>query len=90
LGAGTGAGIRSTGASNRIQDNLCSTANRGIDVGFSGNFIAGNTCSGNTTNWSVAGGNVCLVVQGATGGAIVGNAGGVATGSTDPGANYTY
>ncbi len=55
------------------------------------NIIVRNTCSGNTTNnWDVVAGNVCLVVQGVTGAAILGNTGGVAPGSTDPNANFSY
>ncbi|HRX84283.1 MAG TPA: right-handed parallel beta-helix repeat-containing protein, partial [Phycisphaerae bacterium] len=87
---GDGAGIHATGADNRIEDNNCTSADRGIDVDLAGNIIVRNTCSGNLTNWDVVAGNVCLVVQGVTGAAILGNTGGVAPGSTDPNANFTY
>ncbi len=88
---GDGAGIHATSADNRIEGNVCTDSDRGIDVDLSGNFITRNTCSGNTTNnWDIVAGNVCLVVQGVPGAAILGNTGGAAPGSTDPNANFTY
>jgi hypothetical protein len=87
---GDGAGIHASGTDNRIESNNCTRADRGIDVDVAGNFITRNTCSGNATNWDVVAGNVCLVVQGVTGGAILGNTGGAGPGSTDPNANFTY
>ncbi len=91
LGAGNGAGIRATSTDNRIEGNQCTNADFGIKIdGWNGNFIARNTCTSNTTNWDIPAGNVCLVVQGVTGAAISGNSGGVAPGSTDPNANFTY
>ncbi|CAN5582374.1 hypothetical protein BH20VER1_BH20VER1_31620 [soil metagenome] len=63
---------------------------RGIDVDAGGNFIARNTASGNTTNWDVVTGNVILVISATTAGAVTGNSGGTAPGSTDPNANFTY
>ena len=90
-GAGIAAGIHVTGSDNRIEGNNCVGADRGIDVDSGGNFITRNTCSGNTTNnWDIAAGNVILVVNATTGGAFAGNSGGVAPGSTDPNANFTY
>ena len=86
-----GAGIHATGSDNRIEDNNCSDADRGIDIDAAGNIIFRNTCSGNTLNWDVAAGNVCLVISGVAGlGAISGDSGGVSPGSTNPNANYTY
>ncbi len=88
---GAGAGIHATNSDNRIEGNNCTDNDRGIDVDVASNFITRNTCSGNLTNWDVAIGNVCLVVNAATNAAaIVGNSGGVAPGSTDPNANFTY
>ncbi len=83
-------GIYVAGGDNRIMDNTATDNNRGLHVLGSGNFVARNTCSGNTTNWVVSANNVCLVVSATTGGAISGNAGGLAPGSTDPNANFTY
>ena len=88
--SGDGAGIHATFSDNRIEGNNCTNNDRGMDVDVAGNFIARNTCSGNTTNWDVAAGNVCLVVSAATSAAILGDTGGVAPGSTDPNANFTY
>src|SRR5437762_10820158 len=56
-GAGDGAGIHATGSRNRIEGNNCTGADRGIDVDFAGNIIIRNTCSANTTNWSIVAGN---------------------------------
>ncbi|MEZ6164174.1 MAG: hypothetical protein R3B67_07025 [Phycisphaerales bacterium] len=85
----SGAGIRVFDIDNRIEGNTCINSYRGIYVEFFGNFIARNTCSRNDTNWSIAAGNVCFVVQAASGGAINGNSGGVTPGSSNPNANYT-
>lgn len=88
---GIGAGIRATSTDNRMEDNQCSNADFGIKIeGWNGNFLSRNTCTSNTTNWDIPAGNVCLVVNASTGGAILGNAGGVAPGSTDPNANFSY
>lgn len=87
---GDGAGIHATGADNRIENNNCLTADRGIDIDSGGNVVVRNTCSGNTNNWDVVAGNLILVVSSTTAGAVMGNAGGAAVGSTDPNANFTY
>ena len=87
---GDGAGILASGSDSRITGNTCIGSDRGIDVNGQGNFIARNVCTSNTTNWDITNGNVCLIVAGTTGGPISGNAGGVAPGSTDPNANFTY
>ncbi len=87
----SGIGIGSTGSDNRIEGNSMTDNNQGLNVMAVGNFVARNTCSGNATNWVVAIGNVCLVVQASTNSvAISGNAGGTAPGSTDPNANFTF
>jgi parallel beta-helix repeat protein len=90
FGVGDGAGIHVLDPDNRVEGNSCTNNDRGIDVDSAGNFITRNTCSGNTTNWDVVAGNVCLVVSATASGAILGNSGGVAPGSTDPNANFTY
>ncbi|MCC6950603.1 MAG: right-handed parallel beta-helix repeat-containing protein [Phycisphaerales bacterium] len=87
---GNGAGIHATGTDNRIEGNNCTLADRGIDADSSHNIIIKNSCSGNSSNWDIAAGNVCLVVQGVFGGAVVGDSGGAAPGSADPNANFTY
>ncbi len=85
-----GANIHAQAIDNRIEGNNCTSADRGIDVDMAGNFISRNTCSGNATNWDVAAGNTILVVQGSSAAAVLGNTGGLAPGSTDPNANFTY
>ena len=88
---GVGSGIHVTGQDNVIEDNLSYGSDRGFEVVSSGNFLSRNKASGNSTNWVVAAGNVCLVVQANTNAvAINGNTGGVAPGSTDPNANFTF
>ncbi len=42
---------------NRIEENNCSDADYGILVSYSGNFIARNSCTGNTTNYSISANN---------------------------------
>ncbi len=89
----SGAGIAVLGSDNRVEDNNCTQHNnlsRGIDVNGTGNIIVRNTCSGNATNWDVVAGNTILVVQGTSAGAVLGNTGGAAPGSTDPNANFSY
>lgn len=88
--AGDGAGIHLLVSGSRVEGNTCLSNDRGIDVDGSSNIIVRNNCRSNTTNWDVVAGNVCLVVQGLTGGAINGNTGGVAPGSTDPNANFSH
>lgn len=85
------AGIHATDCGNRIEGNtVCNNYPRGIDVDAALNILLRNGVGGNPLNWDVAIGNVCLVVKAATGGAISGDAGGVAPGSTDPSVNFTY
>lgn len=87
---GDGAGIIATGFDNRIEGNTCADADRGIQTLNGGNFITRNTCSGNTSNWNITVGNICLVVAASTAPAFSGNSGGTAPGSTDPNANFSY
>jgi len=88
--AGDGAGIVASSSDNRIEGNNCTDGDRGIEAVVGGNFITRNTCSGNTSNWNIAAGNICLVVAATTAPAFNGNSGGAAPGSTDPNANFTY
>ncbi len=87
---GDGAGVLVTGSDNRIEDNHCTDNDRGVDVNTAGNFIARNTCSGNTLNWDVVAGNVIFVVNATTAAAVTGDSGGTSPGSTNPNANFTY
>lgn len=88
---GAGAGITAGGSNSRIEGNTCIENDWGVRVTSSGNFIARNIASSNTTaNWNVVAGNACYVVQTLPAPAINGSSGGISPGSTDPNANYTY
>lgn len=92
-GAGSGAGVRATGADNRIEGNNCTNADRGIDVDGAGCIIFGNTCSSNTINWEIATGNsVGPIIVAGTNAAIISGNGPVAStlGSSDPFANFSF
>ena len=86
-----GAGIMVISSENRIENNLVTNNDKGFDVTASGNLIVRNSASGNTVNWDIVAGNACLVIKAtSTTGAINGDSGGVAPGSTDPNANFTH
>ncbi len=86
-----GAGISAGGLYSRVEGNVCTGNDWGIRCVNSSNFFTQNTCADNTAaNWNMAAGNKCLVVAGVSGGAFVGNSGGVSPGSTDPNANFSY
>jgi len=88
----SGIGIRIDSIRNRIEDNSCTANMIGIatlNPSAVSNFIARNTCSGNTTNWEIVSNNKCLVINGVNAPSIVGNSGGTSPGSTNPNANYT-
>lgn len=87
---GDGAGVAIFGADCPVEGNNCTGADRGVDVGFAGNFIVRNRCSGSTVNYLLVSGNVCLVVNAATAGNISSSSGGTAPGSTDPNAHFSY
>ena len=87
---GDGAGIQIAGSDCVVTDNSTCDNDVGVRAVGAGNFIARNYASGNTSNWSIASGNFGLFVQGVTGVAFTGNAGGASPGSTDPNANYSY
>jgi hypothetical protein len=87
---GTFAGIHINGDGNRIEGNNSGFQDIGINAAGPRNFIARNTCRGNSVNWNITANNVCLVVVAATSAAINGNSGGVGPGSVDPSANFSY
>ncbi len=88
---GAGAGITSGGSDSRIEGNTCVDNDWGVRITGTGNFIARNIASNNTTvNWSISAGNACLVVQALPAAAINGSSGGISPGSNDPNANFTY
>jgi parallel beta-helix repeat protein len=78
---------------NRIEGNHCSKADVGIEVTVTGNVIVGNTCSGNTTNYSIVANNrygpiVNITASGTA--AVNGNSATSTLASTDPHANFAY
>lgn len=81
--------IRVTGSGNRIESNNCEGGAIGYQVILAGNMIIKNTCRQSTTKWDVVAGNIILVVNATTAGAVTGNTGGVSPGSTNPNANYS-
>jgi parallel beta-helix repeat protein len=94
LGAST-PGIWCAGAGaqrNQISGNTVTQCDVGIQVDSSRNAIFGNKLSLNTTNFSIAADNRLgtIVTPGTTGGLVSGSSGGVASGTTDPWANFAY
>lgn len=90
---GDGAGIFVTGSDNRLEGNNCFFADRGIDIDGIGNIIIRNSCSGNTTNWTIGAGNVVgpILDRTAPGSAAInGNSGPSSLGTTDANANFSY
>lgn len=85
-----GVGILVSGFGSRIEDNVVMSSAVGVatDPNATTNFFSRNTTMDNAVNWSLAPGNIALVVEAALAPAIVGNAGGVSPGSTNPNANY--
>jgi len=58
VGTGDGAGIHATSSDNCIEHNLVTDNDRGIDCNpATGNYIASNRASGNSTNYDIVGGN---------------------------------
>lgn len=91
-GATPGAGIRTEGVGNRIEDNHCRDNDIGLSVTGVRSIIVRNVCGTNTTNWSIAAGNSYgpIVDRSAVAtGAVNGNSAAAALGSTDPSANFT-
>lgn len=90
--SGDGAGIHTTGTRNRIEGNVCVSADRGIDVDSTLNFVVRNTCGGNTVNWTIAAGNVigAILDRTAPGGVVIsGNTAASTLGTTDANANFS-
>ena len=91
-GPDPGPGILIRVGDNRVEGNNCTNADWGLKVEGAGNIIIRNTCSGNSTNWSIVAGNaVAPIVAASTNpNAINGNSYAGSLGSTDPNANFTY
>jgi len=92
-GAGSGAGVRVTGADNRIEGNNCTEADLGILLLGSGNIMLQNTCSGNGINYDIFANNRYGPIINLTAfnpATVSGNSGASTVGSTDPWANFAY
>jgi parallel beta-helix repeat protein len=56
-GSASGAGIHVIGARCRVQSNIVSVNDRGIEVDMAGNLVVGNTAAGNATEYDISAGN---------------------------------
>ncbi len=65
--SGDGAGIRTIGDKNRVENNLSRDNDRGIEASESGNFIVKNTCGGNGTNYAITGQQVIGPIESQSG-----------------------
>ncbi|HLP84905.1 MAG TPA: right-handed parallel beta-helix repeat-containing protein [Phycisphaerales bacterium] len=92
VSAPNGAGIYVTNSWCRIEGNVLSGADYGLQIAASSTIVMRNTCSGNSINWSILAGNfVAPIVQATTNSsAITGNTYTGNLGSTDANANFTY
>jgi hypothetical protein len=91
-GIADGAGFRCS-TDSRLQGNLSSSNDRGIDCTGAGNILFGNTCTANTTNWVLVANNVFgpIIDRTAPGSAAVsGNSAPDSSASTHPHANFSY
>ncbi len=90
--AAGGAGVHIIGSRNRVEGNHCALQDKGLLVEGTVNIIIRNTCTGNTTNWSIVAGNSVgpIVAAGTNAAAISGNTFAGSLTSTDPNANFTH
>jgi len=89
---GDGAGIHIIGNHNRIEDNQCGTADRGIEVAGRDNYIVRNLCSANTVNWTIGFDNLIATVVNRTvnnAAGFSGNSGASTLGTAEPNANFS-
>ncbi len=63
-GTGDGASIHALGTRNRIENNRCAGADRGLDIDAAGNTIANNVAVQHTDNYAIAAGNQVEVLLG--------------------------
>jgi parallel beta-helix repeat protein len=92
-GSANGSGIHATGSDNRIEGNTLTNADRGIDVGGSGNLIIRNSASGNGTNYVIAASNrYGPIIDITAGGSAAVNGSGAAdtSATTHPWANFSF
>jgi hypothetical protein len=87
-----GHGIRVTGTDTRVEFNQVTDCDLGYKIEGTGNLIARNTSSGNTTHWDVVANNrMAATILGALNAApVVGTTYGGSLGTTDPTANIVY
>ncbi len=86
-----GSNIHVTSVQNRIEGNLVTDSDRGIDVDAANNLIIRNTARGNTTNYDIVANNkVGAIVSAPNSGAISGSTGGAGVGTSDPWANLSF
>ncbi|MFN0011587.1 MAG: right-handed parallel beta-helix repeat-containing protein [Phycisphaerales bacterium] len=92
-GSGNAANIRTAGINNRIEDNNCTLADRGIEVDGTRSIIVRNTCGSNTQNWAIAANNSYgPIIDRSAAATAAANANSAAStlASTDPNANFSY
>ena len=92
-GASVGAGVHTTGNSNRIEGNHCIAGDQGVYIQGKQNIIVRNTCAANSVNWNIAVDNIYgpihnLANTGAP--AVFGNGASQAIGTEHPNANFTH
>jgi hypothetical protein len=63
-GTGDGASIHALGTRNRIENNRCAGADRGLDIDAAGNTVANNVVVQHTDNYAIAAGNQVEVLLG--------------------------
>jgi parallel beta-helix repeat protein len=86
-----GAGILVTNARTRVEGNLVTNNDRGIDVNAGGNIIIRNSASNNTINYDIVANNkVGTLLVPPNSGAISGNVGAAGLGTSDPWANFAF
>ena len=90
---GDGAGIHTVSGSNRIEGNVVTANDRGIEANYISNIIIKNTCGDNTVNWDIAANNIYGTIIDRTApatAAVTSNAASNTLGTTEPNANFSY
>lgn len=92
---GNGAGIHLSGTAftNVLENNQCSSAERGVEVNGSRNVIIRNFCAFNTNNWDIAVNNIYGPIVNRispASAAATGNSAASTLGTTDPNANFSH